>query len=79
MSATCVYTVDLASILIHCRILGLPNEIRVVIVMKIWIANDEEEREGQGQVPDHVADVLDHVNDALDHVIVKNTAAEDKY
>ena len=47
--------------------------------MKIWIANDEGEREGQGQVPDHVADVLDHVNDALDHVIVKNTAAEDKY
>lgn len=43
------------------------------------MANVDVEREGQGQVPDHVADVPDHVSDALDHVIVKNTAAEDKY
>ena len=47
--------------------------------MKIWMANVDVEREDQGQVPDHVADVPDLVSDALDLVIARNTAAEDKY
>ena len=42
------------------------------------MANVDEEREGQDQVPDHVVDVLDHVIVVLDHVNVKNIAAEDK-
>lgn len=56
-----------------------PNENHVAIVMKIWTASVDVEREDQDQVPDRVTDVLDHVIVALDHVNVKNIAAGDRY